>query len=204
MNRLTECVGKDDNRSKTPTVTEHSEVANHAEKHLFLEGHDCRTHADVLRGCKGPTRVSDDGIIGRDKGNISRGCIADGVACTNKIGRDGVASVRKKIAIAVITLLWVWGLHAGIQDDVQAVTADVENVSFPAVTQDDTVDTATCAITAQDDFLDFECAPAFAVNLAHADNQGAYMEQDDVLSQGADMSLEANQGTDQEHQGANP
>ncbi|KAG7373042.1 hypothetical protein IV203_033766 [Nitzschia inconspicua] len=108
------------------------------------------------------------------------------------------------LIIAVITLLWVWGLHAGIQDDVQAVTADVENVSFPAVTQDDTVDTATCAITAQDDFLDFECAPAFAVNLAHADNQGAYMEQDDVLSQGADMSLEANQGTDQEHQGANP
>ncbi|KAG7337519.1 hypothetical protein IV203_018965 [Nitzschia inconspicua] len=35
---------------------------------------------------------------------------------------------------------------------------------------------------AQDDFLDFDCASAFAVNLSHAGNQGAYMEQDDVLS----------------------
>ncbi|KAG7359547.1 reverse transcriptase RNA-dependent DNA polymerase [Nitzschia inconspicua] len=54
---------------------------------------------------------------------------------------------------------------------------------------------------AQDDFLDFDCASAFAVDLCHAGNQGAYMEQDDVLCQGADMSLEANQEPDQEHQG---
>ncbi|KAG7356438.1 reverse transcriptase RNA-dependent DNA polymerase [Nitzschia inconspicua] len=57
---------------------------------------------------------------------------------------------------------------------------------------------------AQDDFLDFDCASAFAVNLSHAGNQGAYMEQDDVLSLGADMSLEANQEPYQEHQGRTP
>lgn len=57
---------------------------------------------------------------------------------------------------------------------------------------------------AQDDFLDFDCASAFAVNPSHAGNKEAYMEQDDVLSQGADMSLEANQEPDQEHQGRTP
>ncbi|KAG7358201.1 hypothetical protein IV203_014788 [Nitzschia inconspicua] len=35
-------------------------------------------------------------------------------------------------------------------------------------------------------------------------NKEAYMEQDDVLSQGADMSLEANQEPDQEHRGRTP
>ncbi|KAG7367148.1 hypothetical protein IV203_029818 [Nitzschia inconspicua] len=74
----------------------HSEAASRAGKSSILEAPSRRTYADVLRGCEGP-KVTDNGITGRDKGNVSRGCksIADGVVCTNKIGRDGVVSVSK-------------------------------------------------------------------------------------------------------------
>ncbi|KAG7373305.1 reverse transcriptase RNA-dependent DNA polymerase [Nitzschia inconspicua] len=84
----------------------HSEAASRAGKSSILEAPSRRTYADVLRGCEGP-KVTDNGITGRDKGNVSRGCksIADGVVCANKIGRDGVVSRHSRSASAATLVI---------------------------------------------------------------------------------------------------
>ncbi|KAG7356198.1 hypothetical protein IV203_000884 [Nitzschia inconspicua] len=81
----------------------HSEAVGRTGKDLIPEAPGRRTYADVLRGCEGPKASANmvNGIIGRDKGNVSRGCmsIADGVVSANKIG-DGVVSVKKRSAVS--------------------------------------------------------------------------------------------------------
>ncbi|KAG7369429.1 hypothetical protein IV203_032172 [Nitzschia inconspicua] len=107
-------VGRDDDETQTLMRTgtlmenaenaeKHSEAVGRTGKDLIPEAPGRRTYADVLRGCEGPKASANmvNGIIGRDKGNVSRGCmsIADGVVSANKIG-DGVVSVKKRSAVS--------------------------------------------------------------------------------------------------------
>ncbi|KAG7363058.1 hypothetical protein IV203_026418 [Nitzschia inconspicua] len=109
-----ERVGRDDDETQTLMRTgtlmenaenaeKHSEAVGRTGKDLIPEAPGRRTYADVLRGCEGPKASANmvNGIIGRDKGNVSRGCmsIADGVVSANKIG-DGVVSVKKRSAVS--------------------------------------------------------------------------------------------------------
>ncbi|KAG7372416.1 reverse transcriptase RNA-dependent DNA polymerase [Nitzschia inconspicua] len=130
-----ERVGRDEN-AETQTLMEntenaekhseadawkHSETVGRTGKDSIPEAPSRRTYADVLRGCEGPKASANtvNGIIGRDKGNVSRGCmsIADGVVCANKTGGDGVVSVSN-IGDGVVSVKKRSNIKKGTEDAV--------------------------------------------------------------------------------------